>query len=219
MARAGGRAWAKRSSDCEGRRPGGIGLGGIGRKNVLARRRANGMRVAVEPFRQDRQVGRHKGHGLQGAAAERALVAAIAARPMLARRAVVVDVGAELGIIAEQRLELGGDRRFIGAGEGGRRKRGRRRDGEKLDEERERDDERGQRRTPRTPSPRSAGDSLFGPDRPCGTPYAPARRSGKTVAPASRDKTAAKVARLGRCRGILLQWGEITSSVLKGSSL
>ena len=38
---------------------------------------------------------------------------------MLARRAVIVDVGAELGIIAEQSLELGGDRRFIGAGEGG----------------------------------------------------------------------------------------------------
>ena len=43
---------------------------------------------------------------------------------MLARRAVVVDVGAELGAIAEQRLELGRDRRFIGAGEGGRRERG-----------------------------------------------------------------------------------------------
>ncbi len=198
MARAGGRAWAKRSSDCEGRRPGGIGLGGIGGKNVLARRRANRMRVALEPFRQDRQVGRHKGHGLQGAAAERALVAAIAARPMLARRAVVVDVGAELGIVAEQRLELGGDRRFIGAGEGGRRERGRRRDGEKLDEER-----RTRRRTrsaasAAAPSRRSAGASPFCRDRPCGTLYAPARRSGKTIAPASRDKTAANVARLGK---------------------
>ena len=87
-----------------------------------------------------------QGHGLQSAAAERALVAAIAARPMLARP-MIVDVGAELGIIAEQRLELGGDRRLIGAGKGGRREGGRRRDGEKLDEERERDDECGAAKT------------------------------------------------------------------------
>ena len=93
------------------------------------------MRVSLEPFRQSRQVRRNKGDSLQGAATERALVAAIAARPMFAGLPMIVDVGAELGIVAEQRLELGGDRRFVGAGEGGRRERGRRRDGEKLNEE------------------------------------------------------------------------------------
>ena len=133
------------------------------------------------PVPEDRQVGRSKGHGLQSGAAERALVAAIAARPMLARRAVVVDMGAELGVIAEQRLELGGDRRFIGAGEGGRREGGRRRDGEKLDEEREATTNavRGERRGRFAAERRRLA---FGPDRPCGTPYAPARRGGKIAA-------------------------------------
>ena len=44
-------AWAKQPSDCEGRRPGGIGLGGIGGKNVAAGRRADRMRVAAKPLR------------------------------------------------------------------------------------------------------------------------------------------------------------------------
>ena len=114
-------ARGERPSDCEGRRPGGIGLDGIGGKNVAARRRADRMRVAVEPVRQGRQVGRDKGHGLRGEAAERALVAAMTARRVLARRALSSLTWAQSSRrVAEQRLELGGDRRVIGAGEGGR---------------------------------------------------------------------------------------------------
>jgi hypothetical protein len=127
------------------------------------------VRVGVEPFRQGRRVGRNERHGLQSAAAERTLVTAIAAWPMLAGLPMIVDVGAELGIIAEQRLELGGDRRFIGAGEGGRRERGRRRHGEKLDEEREGDNERGQRRAPQT---LRRGAAATRPKRQCPAPEA-----------------------------------------------
>ena len=69
----------------------------------------------------------------------------MAERRVLARRAVIVDVGAEFRRVAEDRLELGGDRRVIGAGEVRRCERGGRRGGEKLNDERERDNERGQR--------------------------------------------------------------------------
>jgi hypothetical protein len=65
---------------------------------------------------------------------------------MLARGAVIVSVDAEFRRVAEDRLELGSDRRVIGASEGGRRQRGRGRGGEKLNDERERDNERDQRR-------------------------------------------------------------------------
>ena len=78
------------------------------------------MRVAVETFRQRRNVGGYESHGLSGEAAERTLIAAMAERRMLAGRAVIVDVRAELRRVAEDRLELGGDRCVIGAGEGGR---------------------------------------------------------------------------------------------------
>ena len=56
---------------------------------------------------------------------------------VLGRRFVVVDLDAELRSVAKHRLELGGDRRVIGAGESGRGKRRRRRGGEKLNDERE----------------------------------------------------------------------------------
>ncbi len=78
------------------------------------------MCVAVETFRQRRNVGGYESHGLSGEAAERTLVAAMAERRMLAGRAEIVDVRAELRRIAEDRLELGGDRRVIGADKGGR---------------------------------------------------------------------------------------------------
>ena len=144
--RAGRRAWAKQPSDCEGRRPGGIGLGGIGGKNVAAGRRADRMRIAAEPLRQGRQVWRDKRHGLRGEAAERTLIAATTARRVLAGGFVIVDVGAELRRIAEDRLELGGDRRVISASESRRGERRRGRGGEQLNNERERDDECGQGR-------------------------------------------------------------------------
>ncbi len=58
---------------------------------------------------------------------------------MLDRRFVVVDLDAELGGVAKERLELGGDRRVVGAGESGRGESRRRRGGEKLNDERKRD--------------------------------------------------------------------------------
>ena len=108
--------------------------------------------------RQGRQVWRDKGQGLGGEAAERTLIATMAGRRVLGGRFVVVDLDAELGGVAKERLKLGGDGRVIGASESGRGKRRRRRGGEKLNDERERDNEGGQRRAPRrsiAASPRS----------------------------------------------------------------
>ena len=97
------------------------------------------MRVAFETFRQRRNVGGYESNGLSGEAAERTLVAAMAERRMLAGRTVIVDVRAEFRRVAEDRLELGGDRRVIRTDKGGRSDRRRRRNGEKLNDERERE--------------------------------------------------------------------------------
>jgi hypothetical protein len=136
-------------SDCEGRGPGRIWLGGIGRKNVPDGRRADRVRLAIDSAGQDRQVWRDKGHGLGGEAAQRTLIAAMAGRRVPGWNFVVVDLDAELGGVAEKRLEFGGDRRVIGAGESGRGDRRRRRGGEKLNDERERDKEGRERRPER----------------------------------------------------------------------
>ena len=108
------------SSDSEGRRPRAIRLGPIGGKSVLAGRRANPMRVAVEAIRQHRNVRGYESHGLSGEAAERTLVAAMAERRILAGRAEIVDVRAERRGVAERGPEFGGDPCVIGAGERGR---------------------------------------------------------------------------------------------------
>ena len=100
------------------------------------------MRVAIEPLWQGRQVPRHKRHSLSGEAAERTLIAAMASRVVVGGRFLVVDLDAELGSVAKERLKLGRDRRVIGASESRRSKSGRRRGGEKLNDERKRDDER-----------------------------------------------------------------------------
>jgi hypothetical protein len=106
------------------------------------------MRLAIKSTGQGRQVWRDKGHGLGGEAAQRTLIATMAGRRVLGRRFVVVDLDAELGGVAKERLKLGGNRRVIGAGEGGRGKRRRRRGGEKLNDKRECDNEDGEGRTP-----------------------------------------------------------------------
>jgi hypothetical protein len=93
------------------------------------------MRLACESTGQRRQVWRDKRHSLSGEAAERTLIAAMAEWVMLDGRFVVVDLDAELSGVAKERLELGGDRRIIGAGESGRGKSRRRRGGEKLNDE------------------------------------------------------------------------------------
>jgi hypothetical protein len=85
------------------------------------------MRLAIDSAGQDRQVWRDKGYGLGGEAAEWALIAAMAGRRVPGWNFVVVDLDAELGGVAKERLELGGDRRVIGAGESGRGDRRRRR--------------------------------------------------------------------------------------------
>ena len=115
----------------------------------MARRRANRMRVAVEPPGHGRQIRRDKGHSLSGEAAERTLIATMAKRRVLGRSFVVVDLNAELRRVAKQRLEFGGDRRVIGAGGNGRGKSRRGRGGEKLNDQRKRDEECGQRRPER----------------------------------------------------------------------
>jgi hypothetical protein len=98
------------------------------------------MRFAFKPTGQFRRVRRDKRHSLSGKPAKRTLITATAEWVMLDGRFVVVDLDAELGGVAKQRLKLGRDRRVIGAGEGRRGKGGRRRGGEQLNDERKRND-------------------------------------------------------------------------------
>ena len=65
------------------------------------------MRLAFKPTGQGGQVWRNKRHGLSGEAAQRTLIAAMAGRRVLGRSLVVVDLDAELGGIAKERLKLG----------------------------------------------------------------------------------------------------------------
>jgi hypothetical protein len=126
------------------------------------------MRFAFEPTGQRRQVWRDKRDSLSGEAAERTLIAAMAGWAMLDRRFVVVDLDAKLGGVAKERLELGGDRRIIGAGESGRGKSRRRRGGEKLNDEGKRNDKRRKRRSER----RQAAPCPPFPKRKCLAPEA-----------------------------------------------
>ena len=64
----------------------------------------------------------------------------MAGRCVFGRRFVVVDLDTELRSVAKDRLELGGDRRIVGASEGGRSERGGCSSGEKLNNERKRED-------------------------------------------------------------------------------
>jgi hypothetical protein len=114
----------------------------MGGKNLADGRRADRVRVAVEPLRQRRQVRWDKRHRLSGEAAERTLIATMAG-PVLRRRALIVGMDAELRRAAKQRLEFRCDRCVIGSGESGRGQSRRRRGGEKLNDERKRDQERG----------------------------------------------------------------------------
>ena len=118
------------SSDSEGRRSRAVGLSGTAEKSKKVRPSADCLRIRLDFFRQRRSVAGEESHGLSGEAAERTLIAATAERRVLARPAVIVDVGAEFRCVAEDRLELCADRRVIGASEGGRSDRGRRRGGE-----------------------------------------------------------------------------------------
>jgi hypothetical protein len=98
------------------------------------------MRFAFKPTGRRRQVWRDKRHSLSGKAAERTLIAAMAGRVVLDGRFVVVDLDAELGGVAKERLELGRDRRVIGASESGRGESRRRGGGKKLNDERKRNE-------------------------------------------------------------------------------
>ena len=109
-------------------------MGGIGGKDVEARGRTDRMRFVFEPTGQCRQVWREKGHSLSGEPAERTLVTAMAGRAMVDGRFVFVDLDAELSGVPKKRLQLGGDRPVIGAGESGRGKSWRRRGGEELND-------------------------------------------------------------------------------------
>ena len=71
------------------------------------------MAAVVEPLGQRQGVGRDERHGLRGESAKCALVAAMAGRAMLRWRALIVDMRAETGRLAENRLELGGDRGLV----------------------------------------------------------------------------------------------------------
>jgi hypothetical protein len=105
------------------------------------------MRFAFESTGQRRQVWRDKRYRLGGEAAERTLIAAMAG--VLCGRFVVVDVNAQFRCVTKERLELGGDRRVIGAGESGRGQSRRRRGGEQLNDERQHDENGGQARAER----------------------------------------------------------------------
>jgi hypothetical protein len=98
------------------------------------------MRFAFKPTGRRRQVWGHKRHSLSREPAKRTLIAAMAGSVMVDGRFVVVDLDAELSGVAKERLELSGDRRIIGAGEGRRGKSRRRGGGEKLNDERKRND-------------------------------------------------------------------------------
>jgi len=130
----------ERPSDWEGRGSGRIRLDGIGGKDVARRRGADRMRFAFNATGQFRQVWRDKRHSLGGEAAKRTLIAAMAKWAMLDGRLVVVDLDAELGGVAKERLKLGRDRRVIGASESGRGESRRRGGGKKLNDERKRND-------------------------------------------------------------------------------
>ena len=149
----------------------GFGWAGYAGRTSLTRRRADRVRVASEPLRQGGQIWRNKRYRLRGEAAERALIAAMAGRRVLGRSLVVVDLDAELGGIAKERLKLGGDRRVIGAGESGRGYRRRCRSGEKLNDKRKRDEKRGPGRAPsdRAPFPRRVPSANFRRPRPTKT--------------------------------------------------
>ncbi len=71
------------------------------------------------------------------------MIAARAAWRTLGRRAVIAGVGAELRRVAEDRLELGGDRRVIGASENRRGEHRARGGCEQLHEKRKRNHEGG----------------------------------------------------------------------------
>jgi hypothetical protein len=126
------------------------------------------MRLAIKSAPQGRQIRRDKRHGLSGEAAERTLIATMAGRRVLGRSLVVVDLDAELGGVAKERLKLGCDRHVIGAGEGGRGDRRRRRGGEKLNDKRKRNDKGCNRRPERRPTALSAPR----PKRKCLAPEA-----------------------------------------------
>ena len=138
-----------RPSDWERRRPGRIWLDRMSGKNLAATRRADGVRVTVQPLRRRRQIRRDERDDLSGEAAKRTLIATMARRDVIGWSFIVVDLGAELRPIAKQRLKLGRDRRVVGAGERGRGHGWRRRGGGKLNEKRESDEERRERRTER----------------------------------------------------------------------
>jgi hypothetical protein len=125
------------------------------------------MRVGVERLRQGRRVGRDKRHGLSGEAAERTLIATMAGS-VLRRRALIVGMGAQLRCVAKQRLELGGDRSVVGAGESGRGQSRRRRGREKLNDQRKRDEDCGKRESER----RQAALCAPSPKRKCPAPEA-----------------------------------------------
>ena len=151
-------ARGEQSSDCEGRRPGAVGLGRAGGEGAEMRRRADRTASGVEPVWQGRGIGRDERRRLSDESAQRTLVVAMIAGTVRRGRALVVDMGAEGRGVAENRLEISGDRRRIVAQNrpGERLLVGH---GDQLDEEAERDDERGQSRVQRNPpiatSPRS----------------------------------------------------------------
>ena len=141
--RAGKARVAEQPSDWEGWRPSRVWLERIGGENVAATGRADRLSFAFKPTGQGRQVWLDKRHSLRGEPAKRTLIAAMAGRVVLGRRFVVVDLDAELSGVAKERLELSGDRRIIGAGEGRSGKSRRGGGGEKLNDERKRNDKCG----------------------------------------------------------------------------
>ena len=138
------------------------GRGRRKRRRNQAQRRLCGAPAFSRP-RQARGVGRNERRSLGGNPAQRTLVVAMIARRLRRGRALVIDMGAEAGGVAEYRLEIGGDRRRVGA----RRSRPGQRllvgHGDQLDDKRKRDEEGGQGRPEATqgPAARVASQALI----------------------------------------------------------
>src|SRR5271166_315284 len=94
-------------SDGEGRRAGAIEVGESNGDEVALRSRPDTLASGVEPRRQSGKLRRDERRRLRGKPAEPALVVAMARRHD--RRALVVDLDANRGGVAEGRSEIGGN--------------------------------------------------------------------------------------------------------------
>ncbi len=98
-------------SDGEGRRAGAIEVAESDRNEVALGSGHDSLASGIEPRWQGGKLRRDERRRLRGKPAERALIVAMTRRRD--RRALVVDLDAKRGGVAEGRLEIGGDPRRV----------------------------------------------------------------------------------------------------------